>query len=409
MNPLGIAPASAQSIQPGQSVADRAHPDYDALGTSLGGFTLYPSLQTSVDGTTNYRAVDTNPEGDVFFTVQPNARLTSNWSRHKIDVNTYYARSFHVTRASENVSQYGGQATGVYDYSRLTSFRVDVAATHAAESRSGLGSFRNSVEPVRYEDYRAGIAMTQELDPISLDFQLSAERINYHDARLRGGTTIDQDFRDVKFITAGGGAKYDLRNGIALVANATYQRNTYEFGPGSRGFDPATDIDRRSTGVNLLGGVSLELSKLVIGFIQVGYLTRNYQDSRLRDLSGLSFNANVLWNVTSLTSIRFRAARSIEETSSQAVAGNTRTDFSVRADHELYRNLILNADVNYGRFTPNGIGFGGDEYGIGAGARYLLNRRYSLTAGLRYNRRDSESSFLRYNALSGGVGLRISL
>lgn len=406
---FAISGAHAQTVQPGQSVADRARPDYDPLGTSVGSFNLYPSANISVDATDNYRATDTNREGDAFFTVQPQARLVSDWGRHRLNANVYYARSFHIGKGSENISQYGASATGVYDVSRRTSFRADLSAARSAESRSSLGAFRNSLEPVRYDNFRTGLAITQDLDPLTLTGQVSAERINYYDARVAGGGVIDQDFRDLRVLTAGGSARYAMRNGIGLMFSGQYQRNDYDFGPGSLGYNPATTVDRHSNGIRLQGGVSLELSKLIIGYIQVGYLNRNYRDPRLRDSGGLSFDADVLWNATPLTSVRLSARRSFEETSSQVIAGNTRNDFGVRVDHELYRNVILNADANYGSFSPNGPGFGGREYSLGTGARYLVNRNFTLTVGVRHSRRDSDSPFLRYNATSGGIGLRVAL
>jgi len=400
--------AWAQSVVPGQSVADRPHPDYDPVGHHVGGFTLFPALQTSIDATDNYRATNTNKEGDVYLTLQPNVRLRSNWTRHRLDLTGYVSRSFHFSQSTENISQYGTTATGVYDISRRTAVRVDVAATRGAESRASLGSFRGAAEPVRFDNFRAGVALTQDFDPLAVDLLFSVERVNYHDAEIAGGGVADQDFRDVDIVTTGGGVRYDLQNGVSLVASARYQQNSYDFGPDSAGFNPLLDIDRRSSGFTLLGGVSLELTKLLTGYVQVGYLGRDYRDARLRDLNGLSFDANLLWNVTPLTSIRLRGSRSIDETSSQLSAGNTRTDVSLRVDHELYRNLILNADTSFTHFSPNGVGFGGDEYGVGVGARYLMNRRYSFTANLRYTHRSSESAFLRYGAFAAGIGLRVA-
>lgn len=401
--------AHAQTIQPGQSVADRARPDYDSIGTPVGSFNLYPSVTTSIDATDNYRASDTNREGDVFFTIQPQARLASDWGRHRVNANAYYARSFHIGKDSENISQYGASTSGVYDISRRTSLRADLSAARASESRTRLGAFRGSLEPVRYDSYQSGLAITQDFDPLMLSGQISAERVNYHDTPAVGGGFIDQDFRDLRVLTVGGSTRYDMRNGIGLLVSGQYSRNDYDFGPGSPGFNPLVNVDRHSNGIRLQGGVSLELSKLIIGNIQIGYINRNYRDPRLRDSSGLSFDADVLWNVTGLTSVRFTARRSYEETSSQTIAGNRRNDFGVRVDHELYRNIILNADANYGTFSPDGPGVGGNEYSLGLGARYLINRRFTVTAGIRHSRRDSDSTFLRYHATSGGVGLRFAL
>ena len=60
--------------------------------------------------------------------------------------------------------------------------------------------------------------------------------------------------------------------------------------------------------------------------------------------------------------------------------------------------MIVSGDASYGHFRPNGVGVGGDEYLIGVRARYLINRRYSVLAGVRHSGRSSDSPFLRYQA-----------
>ena len=206
--------------------------------------------------------------------------------------------------------------------------------------------------------------------------------------------------------TVGGSAKYDLRNGIGLIVGGSYVTEHYTH----RGaVDPFTGtvLNRDSSGYNIDGGVTLELSRLIFGSLRVGYLKRKYQDPRLFDFGGLSYSGDILWNVTPLTSLRFRASRSVEDTSSLFYAGNTRSDFGVTVDHELYRYVILSGDASYGHFRPNGIGVGGDEYLGGGRARYLINRRYSVSAGVRHAGRSSDSPFLRYQANFVNVSFRV--
>lgn len=401
------SPAAAQVVIAGQSVADRARPDFDAIGSSVGGFRLFPSVTTSIEATDNYLATNTNRRGDVFLTVQPEALIRSEWARNRLEARAYLNEAVHARLTGENATQYGASVAGAYDVSRVTQFRGDVSAARYVESRTSLGSFQGSQKPVTFEVYHAGIGASHAFNDLALSANTAIEYRNFNDAPLIGGGFVDQDFRDVRTVSAGGGASYALRNGISLTANAQYSDDRYTLRPGRPGFAQGTDINRNSSGYNLQGGVSLELSRLIFGNIAVGYLTRRYDDPRLRNFSGLSFNADVLWNVTPLTSIRARASRSIQDTSSPLIAGNTRSDIGVRVDHELYRYLIVSGDVNYGRFRPNGVGFGGNEYSVGAGARYLIDRRYSVSANIRHSGRSSDSQFLRYQATTVGVSLRI--
>lgn len=404
---MATGPAAAQVVIAGQSVADRARPDYDAIGSRLGGFRLYPSVTTSVEATNNYLATDTNRRSDIYVTVRPEVVIRSDWARNRLEGRAFVDQSVHANLTSENATQYGAFANGAYDVSRDTQLRGEVSAARYVESRTSLGSAQGALRPIRFDVYRAGLGASHSINDLVLTGNTALEYRNFYNAPQIGGGVLDQDFRDVRIATVGGSAYYPLRNGIGLVASGGYDNERYTRRPGRNGFIEGVDIDRDSSGFNLQGGVTLELSRLIIGTIQAGYLTRRYNDSRLRNFSGLSFNADVLWNVTPLTSIRGRASRSVQDTSSPLIAGNTRSDFALSVDHELYRYIIVSGDVGYGHFRPNGVGFSGDEYTVGTGARYLIDRRFSVAANARHSGRSSSSQFLRYQATSASVSLRV--
>ena len=406
---LTSAPALAQVDTRGISVADRARPDYDALGQRIGAFTLYPSVTVAVSATDNYLARNTDKQGDVYATISPEYTIRSNWARHRVEGRAWASQSVHAELTGDNETEFGLSANGFYDASRLAQISGGVAAEQYSENRSALGSFRETREPVRYRVGRFNLGVAQSFNRLTLNWTGSASYVNYDDVTSESGVEFDQDFRDVRQLNGGLTARYELRSGIGLIATGEVTDSRYDVRPGQPGFDPVTDIDRKSSGYTLLGGVTFELSSLVFGSLQVGLLERKYRDPRLRDFSGLSYNGDILWNVTPLTSVRFNASRFVEDTSSQFVAGNTRSRFRVTVDHELYRYIILSGDASYGSFRPNGPGVGGKEYGIGAGARYLINRNWSVLGNVRYDKRSSDSDFLRYDAFSGGVSVRFAL
>jgi len=389
--------AHAQVVLAGQGVADRPRPDYDAVGDQFGSFRLFPSVTASVEATDNYLATDSNRRGDVWLSVRPEASLRSQWSRHRLD----------ASLTSENAAQFGGSIGGVYDVSRATQLRADAAAGRYVESRSSLGSVQGAIRPVKFTAVHGGLGIAHQMGDLILNADGSYDRRAFSDTVLPGNVRFSQEFRDVRSLGIGGSARYDLRNGLGLIASARYSDDRYSFRPGSPGFINGTSLNRNSSGVSIQGGITLELTRLLYGTVQIGYINRNYRDVRLQNFSGLSFDGNLLWNVTGLTTLRLRASRSIEDTSSPQVAGNLRSDVRFYVDHELYRNIIVSGDLGYGRFRPNGIGFGGDEYTAGINARYLINRRFSVVGGARYSARSSDSSFLRYRATSVSVGLRV--
>lgn len=407
-------PAAAQTLAPGQGVADRPRPDYDPIGSRAGLFTLYPSVTTTAEATDNYLGTNTDRRTAAYLVVQPELYARGDFGLSRIDARAFASQSVHANLPRENATQFGASATGAYEPVRDLQLRADVSASRLVESRTSLATVQGTREPIRFDVLHVGAGASKRFVDLTVSGNVALDKRDFADARLRGDNSpLDQDFRDVRFVTAGGSVQYDLRNGIGLIVSGQYDDLHYLERDQSPGFIDGVPLNRDSSGFSLLGGVTLELSRLIFGTVQVGYLRRNYEDRRLDDFNGLSFNGDVLWNVTALTTLRFRASRTVEDTSSPFVAGNTRSDFRASVDHELYRYVILSGEVGYGRFRPNitdeSVGFfGGDEYYAGVRARYLLNRRYTLSGGLRHARRSSDSRFLRFNATTADVSLRVA-
>lgn len=401
-------PASAQTIPDRQGVADRAKPAYDPIGARVGPFIAYPSLTTMLEGTDNYLATFTDRKADGFLTIAPAVDFRSNWTRNSLNVRVHAERSVHFNLTNENATQFGAEADSRLDFDRQTQIQINLSANRFVESRSSLSSFKGSARPVRYDEYQAGLGISRAAGDVVLKVNGGLVYRNFRDAQVPGGSDIDQDYRDVRIVSLTGSAQYDLRNGIGLVLSGGFDNNHYIFGPASPLFVRGLDFNRDSNGYNIQGGVSLELSSLIFGRLQVGYLRRTYRDPRLRGFSGLTFSGDILWNITPLTTIKLRASRSVQETAAQDLAGNLRSDIRISVDHELYRNVVVSGDAGYGHFRPNGPGPSGNEYSFGVSGKYLLDRRFTVIASLRHSARTSNAAFLRYHATSGYVGLRLA-
>ncbi|KAB7647917.1 outer membrane beta-barrel protein [Polymorphobacter fuscus] len=394
--------AVAQSVPPGQGVGDRPRPGFDPIGVDVGGFQLYPSLQADVRATDNFRASNSNRQGDIYLVATPAARLTSNWSRHALSAQTFFSRSFHDRLKTEDVSQYGVSALGTLDISREARISINAGADRKTEPRDSLASFQGTPSPVSYDIYRVGISGAQAFNRFILNASAGVEKRAFNDVAAADGTIIDQSFRNVRTVTASASAQMELRSGVSALVSGQFDDSHYEaqLAPGQ--------LRRDSSGYTVLAGVSLELSTLVFGQLQVGIINRSYRDSRLRDVTGPSYRANLLWNVTPLTSLRLTGARTVEDAASTIFAGNTRSDVGLAVDHELYRYVIVSADSSYSRFSANGVGAKGSEFQIGAGARYLFGRRWSVSGRIRYAQRRSDDQRLRYHATIGMVSAQLA-
>lgn len=405
--------ADAQPIIIGEDVADRRHAEYDALPIPFGTFDLYPTMTASAEFNDNVLATANNRQSDLYFDLRPEVRFRSKFRRHSLNGNVFFDQALYTRLTNQNTSVYGVNANGVLDISAETQVQISAVAERRAESLSQLGSFRLANKPARYDHFGGAITASHAVGDVTLKGSGSVQRYSYHDVTV-AGTTFSQLYRNVTFFNGTGSATYRLTPSVGLIGTVSYDYRQYDLRPGNPSFVPTTPttagtLDRTSNGLTLQGGVSLQLSSLVFGTIQAGYFKSRYRDPRLRDPSGFNIDADILWNVTPLTSIRAHASRSVQDSSSTIFAGNTRLDVSVGVNHELYRYVLLQADAGYGHYYPNGFGFSGTEYTVGGGVRCLLNRALTINASVRQRQRNTADVFSRYRQFTARIGVGYTL
>ena len=122
-----------------------------------------------------------------------------------------------------------------------------------------------------------------------------------------------------------------------------------------------------------------------------GYLAQ-YFGSDFNDVGGFTAGGTLTWNVTTLTTINARAARTIEDTTQAGSPAILRTTGGLSADHELLRNLILTAAVTITNDNYEDSNAVSNYYIGGIGARYLMNRNVYGSLGYQLVRRSSDGS-----------------
>ena len=399
--------AQAQEVPPNVGVADRARPAFDALGIRAGSVLVFPAITGRIEYDDNVLASPAGKRGDSVFYVEPEVRVRSDFSRHAFDTRFYYGRSFHNKLGGEDTSEYGAIGRGVLDVTRRTRIRLGGSYEHNAENRSSLSSFTGSRTPVKYDRLAGSLGIEQEVGDFILLGRGEYRRVSYEDAVDPLGNPIDLEFRNLRTKTATGQISYRLRSGTTAFVRVSADRRRYDLRPGDPGFDPFTQTDRSSNGLRAEAGLGLELTRLIYGNIRVGYLRQKYADIKLRDTSGLSYGADILWNVTPLTTFRLTADRSVDETSSQTTAGNLRSEFTAKVDHELLRYVILSAGARYARINPAGPTARSREVEANVGVRYLMNRYMELRGGYSYEKRSSNANVIRFSSNRVFVGLTL--
>jgi len=386
-----IAPACAfaqsASVPEGVGVADRQRPDNSPIGGRLGSFFLYPVVDVKIDATDNVRATTTGRLSDLDLSLGGRARLRSNFSRHVLNLEAYAGRSFHTNVVTENVTRYGGKIDGVYDISSATKLSAQILADHGAEARSSYNSPLNARSPGRFNRLNSALTLQQKFGNLDISGKFGYTVINYSNVQLFDGSIFNQEYRKSKVYAGTLTAGYMFRPGISVIARGTADKVDYSLAA-SDPLQPG-NFNRDSNGLRVEAGFRFELTSLLYGDVRAGYFKRDYSDPRLQGTSGVSFGGDLLFNVSALTTLRASADRRVDEAASTTIGGNRTTELQLSIDHELFRNVVLSANLRHLDIVPLGPLQSSKEFYAGAGGRWQFSRQLSLHLGYRRAQRRS--------------------
>ena len=391
------APAGAPPVEIGpirKPVPKRkAHsePDdpYAPLGVHAGSFLLYPAIDM-IGG------YDTNParapsaKGATLYSVAPELRAQSNWSRHELKGElrgsyTGYSPDAEPTLSRPNVN---GKVDGRVDVTSMT--RIDLGGRLlVATDNPGSPNLQAGLAKLPiYTTYGGSAGVGQKINRFDLSLTGDAERTAYQASKLTDGSTASNDDRNYDQYSVKLRGGYELTPGVTPFVEASTDTRRHDLVTDSFGYR------RNSKGVTGQLGSTFELSRLLTGEVAAGYTRRDYDDARLAQLSGLIGNASLVWTANALTSVKFTAASAIAESTIAGVSGVFSRDIGLQIDHSFRRWLIgsVKFGAGFDSYKGTDIATGGTTVAIcdcvvstpGGTAADREDKRYSAGLGLTY-------------------------
>lgn len=400
-----VSVASAQEIVDDRNVGvrDRARPGYDAAGIRAGGFMVYP--EASVTGTfnDNIYATDVATESDFITTLATGVSVQSNWSRHALNLNAGLAQYLYADNDDEDRLDWNIGGNGRIDITRDTNISGGLSYAELHEDRGAPNAVGLAAEPTEYSLFQADIALAHRFNRVTTRIGATYADYDYDSVPLIGGGALNQDDRDREQFTQFLRLGYDVSPDTNVYVRGTLNQRKYDQQP------PAVPLNRDSDGWSIVGGADFRLTNLAQGGVFIGYQEQDYDDPTLANVTGLAFGANVDWFVTPLTTVRFDAASTVEETTTPGASGFLDQSVGLRIDHELMRNVIVGARGSYANQDYEGVGRSDDIVRAGLGVDYLLNRNFSVGLGYDYTDRDSNVPGLDYTRNEFGLTLKAAL
>jgi len=358
------------------SVTQRPRPDYQARGLPLGGFRLYPRLSLDVEGNDNvYAAAD--EQGDAIFRVRPELAMQSGWSRHQLGLYASADLTRFAEYTTEDTTSYTVSGNGRLDIVRGTNVFAGIDFRRVFEPRTSPTSPVAAAEPVEYHLLTGNVGAVREFNRVRVSVRADYLRYDFDDVEDVSGGVIDQDNRDRQVYSGAVRAEYALSPAASVFVSGKVNERDYKYPP------LAGAVRRDSKGYSGTAGINFELTNLIRGEVEVGYLSQNYTQSGLHTLNGLAMAGKLEWFVSQLTTLTFNASRTVEDATDSRAGGFLSTGGSASVDHELLRNLILNAQFAYAVDDYQDILRKDKRLQASAGATFLFNR--GLSARLRYS------------------------
>lgn len=405
---LAAAPACAQQIDIAPGVEQRAlRREAARQGIRAGSFVIEPQVQALVTYDDNVYARDDNRRGDALITAEARLRANSDFGAHALSGEAFARRRQFLSIDSENVDEYGAGLGARLDISRRTNVSLRGRYEHLAERRGSIDSLLGSQRPAQFDNFEGELAASHRFNRLRIAASARLRRLDYAPVPIVGVET-DQDFRDFNVASGTLTADYELSGATALVLRGEAERRRYDLRTGDPGFDPVTSLDRSAEGVRIEAGIARAFNNVISGTIRVGYLRYTYPDPNIPAVSGLSYSADVHWDVTRLTTLSFSALRQLDETLSPLTSGSLRDEFEVAAEHELLRTLIVNLGARYSAIAISGALSDSREFQAEFGARWFPSRNIALQMQLLHRQRNSETAALDFslNQITFGITLR---
>ncbi|KIZ35813.1 MULTISPECIES: outer membrane beta-barrel protein [Rhodopseudomonas] len=400
----------------GQPTRRRLKADTDpfgAVGDYAGSFLVKSAIELRGGYDSNPGRVSSNPKGAGFYVVAPELMVTSDWDRHALVADlrgsyTGYAGALPSTNpgvqsAPINLDRpdFTGHIDGRIDVSRDTRLlgearlRLSTDNPGSPNIEAGLAKY-----PI-FTTTGGSFGIDQNFNRLQVTVVGNVDRTVYQNSRLTDGTTDSNADRNFNQYGGAGRVSYEV---------LPWLKPFVEVEGDTRVHDTAVDrggYQRDSSGGYAMAGTSFELTRLLTGEASIGYATRTYSDPRLQKLTGLLTSGSLIWTVTPLTTAKFIATSSVDESTLAGVSGVLSRSYTAEVDHDFRRWLTA-----IGRFTWGSLDYQGSSryetfHSISGDLVYKLNRTVQVNAQVRHEWLDSNVAGSSNKATIVMLGVRL--
>lgn len=355
---------------------------YAPLGMRLGSFNVITTLEQGLTATDNANYSST-PKSAILSESTLRLNAASDWSRHSAVINAFgtYRRSIAGEEVDDPSAGIDGQ------------FNLDISHDLRGVAKLGYNLRRETADspvvlpanvsrPLRHQiTGSAGV----EKDVGKFRFAATAgfDRLAYGDADIGGGGTLSQEERNSTLAYGTLRAGYQISPALTPFAELEIGRRAYDLTLDTAGY--ARSSDR----LGIRGGVELDFGEKLTGELSAGWISEDFDDNRLVDVSGLSTNANLIWSPERGTTVNLTGSTTVEGTTNPGESGSLLYAMRLGMQREIRSNLTAGAELGLSYRDYTGL----PEHDIILSAEtsltWWLNRYAGVKGRYRYEQTNS--------------------
>jgi hypothetical protein len=373
---------------------------FGPVGIRIGSFELKPSAEISA-------GYDDNPfrtsggRGSRFSMLEAKVEAKSNWSRHELGAELRGAFTDYLQVSGNDRPEAEAKLRGRIDVTSVGRIELEGRASLTTEAAGTPDSVTSAKRPPNVYTFAGTAGYVHRFNRFELGIRGIVERSIYQDAKLVSGGTEDLSDRDYTSYGTALRGSYEVTPGIKPFVEAGADRRVFDLDTNFSG------VRRGSDGMMARTGIEFAREGFLTGEASAGYTHRHYRDASLDDVSGLIFDASLVWKATALTRVTLKANSEIGETTLAGAAGMFSRQASLAIDHAFRRWLIGSAKISYGTEDYRGAGRRDDRLGLSAALAYHFNRYAALKGEVRREELRSNVPGQNYTANIVMLGLRL--
>ncbi len=382
-----------------ETVNDRDRNSDKPDGLRRGNYLIYPSVGAAVVFDDNIFARDIEKKSDVRTELTPGIKLQSQLPRHVLDFSLDGKIVNYLEHTDQDYASVKAKLDAALHFDAAHTIAASLSSALEHEERDDPSFPLTARGPVPVFHNKASVGITRDVGRLYGTALATVESWNFQDVKAVNGSTLDQDARDTGILSSQLKFGYRFSPGYEFVGKV---RGLREANAGT----PTQDRD--AWGFEALAGLAFETNPLLRWRILGGYGIRDYEQANLASLKTTLLEADVQWLPTQRLTIYGTLYRQILEAADIASSGVVQTGGKVRAEYEIFHNLIMTGGIEVREDDFQGLDRADNIYQVRAGLDYYFTKNWLFTFGYEHQIRDSsdDSLDMHRNRFMAGAKLR---